>query len=903
MKLKFSIRYNTHWGESLCVAVTYNVSDGSKRRERLLMNTDDGQLWTAETAALLTRGKAVSSFSYIYKVVDGENRVLRTEWDGVSRLLPCDTSKDYILPDEWRDIPLLCHLYSKAYLATTMRMADCGEVLPLSLPLFRKTVLFRVSAPQLLPGQVLAVCGSHPSVGSWNSSRYIPMEYAGRREWMLTVNIAGMFDAQLEYKYVVVDEATHTLIAWEDGDNRTTAGIEVSDGQVLVLDGGVLRLRETMWKAAGVSVPVFSLRSEHSYGCGDFGDLRRLVDWASLTGISIIQTLPVNDTTAEHNWMDSCPYNTISVYALHPHYIDLEQAGELSDKDKMTTYHRRRRELNALPYSDYEAVERVKSQYMHDLYAEQGEAVSNTDGYKTFVRNNEEWLRPYAAFCSLRDRYGTADTSCWEAYAQYDEKTIDGYCRDNADIAYIYYIQYLLHVQLKAASDYAHSHGVALMGDVPVCVGRDSVDTWTTPRYFNRDAFAGTPPDYFSHNGQNWCAPTYNWDAIMADDCRWWRRRFRHTQLYFDACRIDHVLGYFRIWEIPTDAVHGQLGHFSPSLPMTEGEIASFGLQFRRELYTKPFITERVLSRLFGIHAQYVKDTFLTPKAYNMYDLKTEYDTQRKIQHLFSGMRDENSVWIRDGLMRLVAGVLFVEDNRRQGMYHPRIEAYKEPIYEALESEDKEAFMRLYNNYFYQRHNLFWGSQAMRRLPSMMRGVDMLPVAEDLGMLPDCVEPVLDALRILTIEVQTMPKHGGDYEFAHLEANPYRSVATFSTHDSAPMRLWWEENHELAQRYYATMMQKEGRAPERLTTVLAEEIIARHLYCPSMLCILPLQDWTAMDATLQTKSARQERVNTPSDYYNRWQYRMSVTIEQLLTAQQFNRKIKTMVTRSKRATI
>lgn len=864
MKLKFSIRYRTAWGESLHVSIAYHSQDGTVKQYNLLMQTEDGELWTLETAALESRQHPLSHIVYIYQVEDADGNVLRREWDLVPRVYYFDTSKDYIFPDQWRDLPLPYHLYTNAYLTMVHGRTD-EHVEALRLPLFRRTITFRVSAPQLQPGQAVAICGSHPAIGSWNTSRYLRMEYAGQHEWMLTVNALGML-FPIEYKYVVVDDETHAFVAWEEGDNRTTGDMEMVDGQVLVLYGEHLRLKEQTWRAAGVAVPVFSLRSEHSYGVGDFGDLKLLVDWAVLTGMRVIQLLPVNDTTVSHHWQDSYPYNIISVFALHPHYIDLEAAGTLKSKQVMTQFRRRQQELNALPYSDYEAVDRVKQEYLLQLFEEQKKTVTASKEYKDFVHDNTAWLKPYAAYRA-------------------------------EDEAFTYYLQYLLHTQLKSAADYARSKGVILKGDLPIGVNRESVETKEHSEFFHIDSQTGAPPDAFTSQGQNWGFPTYNWES--EELIGWFRKRLKHLSQYFDALRIDHILGFFRIWEIPEDAVYGLLGHFSPALPLTVGEIEYFGLPFRKELYTRPFVNDRLIERLFGIHAQYVRDNFLVRKAYNLYDLKEEYDTQRKVSAYFADRHDESSLWIRDGLMRLISDVLFVEDPRQPEMYHPRIGVLSEPIYEALSNEDKDAFLRLYNNYFYQRHSMFWGQQALKRLPAIFKDSRLLICGEDLGMLPDCVEPVLDQLRILTLEIQQMPKQQG-FEFAHLEANPYRSVATISTHDMSPLRLWWQENPERRQRYYVTMLQKEGRAPEQLPAHLAEEIIARHLYCPSMLCILQLQDWLAMDSELRSKHPQDERINVPSDPYNRWKYRMHLTIEQLIAADRYNNKVRTMITRSKR---
>ena len=874
MKLKFTIQYGTQWGQNLYVVITYRSTDQTEKSERLMMVTTDGLEWTLETTVLESRKHPIASFQYFYQVEDNDGNVIRKEWDAIPRIYYFDLSKNYVMADLWRDVPLQYHLYSKAYL-TTMGLADTGEVAPLRVPLYRKTILFRVSAPQLQKGQSVAIIGSHPALGSWNVARYLRMESIGRFEWLLSVNVDAVL-LPIEYKYVIVDDETHALVAWEEGDNRTTDGLlpadqsMVPDGTVLVAYGESLRVREHTWRAAGVVIPVFSLRSKESYGVGDFGDLRRLVGWCVATGMKSIQLLPVNDTTCSGHWSDSYPYNIVSVFALHPHYLDLEALGVLKSKAKMTAYHRQRQELNALSYSDYEAVDRVKRAYVEEIFNERGQQTLDSKEFKSWFAENMEWLEPYAKWVSTK--------------ADYSSTSI------------IYYVQYHLHLQLKSTADYARSKGIFLKGDVPIGVNGDSVETTIHPDFFHLDAQTGAPPDAFSQNGQNWGFPTYNWKAGLVE---WFHRRLKWMEQYFDAIRIDHILGFFRIWEIPEDAVFGILGHFSPALPMTVGEIEYFGLPFRKDLFTRPFINDRVLDKLFGLHAPYVREHFLVARSYGLYDLKAEYDTQKKVQLAFEGRTDENSLWIRDGLYRLISGVLFLEDPQQPEMYHPRIGVIGEPVFDALSSEEKDAFMRLYNNYYYQRHNFFWGAEAIRKITNVFGVTRMLCCGEDLGMLPDCVAPVLDQLRVLTLEIQSMPKQSG-YEFAHLDANPYRSVATISTHDMSPLRLWWSESPERTQRYYVSMLQKQGRAPEQLPAHLTEEIIGRHLYCPSMLCMLSLQDWLAMDGELRSKNPRDERINVPSDPYNRWKYRMHITIEELLKADKYNNKVKTMIQRSKR---
>ncbi len=920
MKIQFSIHYRTAWGENLHVVISYRSRDGRERTYNLLMQTQDGDLWTLETAVMESRQHPVETFSYYYQVEAGDSgEVLRKEWNQVKRCYAFDSTKDYILPDQWRDVPLQWHLYTKM---VGRGKEEKGSADRRNVPLYRKTIIFRVSAPQLSEGEAVGICGSHPSLGDWNPSRYLRMEPLGDYEWLLSVNVEHV-QLPLEYKYIVIDDETCQLKRWEEGDNRMVDGTlllesqqpaALRDGQVLVMSGEALRVKESTWRAAGVVVPLFALRSEHSFGVGDFGDLRRLADWASLTGMKMIQLLPVNDTTSTHSWTDSHPYNAVSAFALHPHYMDLEQLPPLKSEQETKAFNRQRRELNALDYSDYMAVDRVKTDYINKVYAEHGEETLASEAFAGFMAANGEWLTPYAAFCALRDKFGTSRYTEWKQYAGYDQKQVAQLSAQGSPlrehILKTYFVQYHLHRQLSAATAYAHEKGVVLKGDLPVGIYRDSVEAWVCPDFFRLDMQLGTPPTAQEPAGQNWGFPPYRWGAgeeagnrrgVQAQQPtleEWFVRRFHHLEQYFDALRIDHILSFFRAWEIPVGQLFSVMGHFSPSLPLSEEEIGRYGLTFRRGLFTRPFINDKTIDRIFGIHAGYVRDEFLVRKAYNLYELKAEVSTQEKIRDCFDGKNDENSLWIRDGLYRLCADVLFLKDPYQEGMYHPRVGVFNAPVYDILSAEEKDTFMRLYNNYYYERHNQYWCYLAQKKLSAIQQHTRMQLCAEDLGFMPDGIKEVLDSQRILSLEVQRLPKQHGD-EFAHLEANPYRSVATISTHDMSPLRLWWEEDAGGVQRYYATMLQKEGRAPRHLPSHIAEEIIARHLYCPSMLCNIALQDWLSM-GSFKLGDPQNERINAPYDTYNQWKYRMPMTLESLMDERQFNEKLKTMIVRSKR---
>ena len=908
MTFHFSIEYKTQWGEELRVIIN------GKEYE---LNTFDGAIWAADIE--LKSAEVGDKLSYQYAVYrDGQ--LIWTEWEiaphtlllngVVSNKRINDEARSYILADYWRPIPETLPLFSSAF---TDSVASHGEILTQALPAFNKTLQLRIVEPRLMKNQHLAICGNCSQLGNWDSP--VKMSLIGLQEWGINLDAEEIYKP-IEYKYVIVNDEGN-IEQWEEGTNRLISSLKLENGQMWVKSDVDARFSLHNWKCAGVVIPVFSLRTEKSYGVGDFGDLKRMIGWAASVGMHAVQILPINDTMMTGTWQDSYPYNSISIYAFHPLYCDLNALPKLDDKLQMETFMMKQQELNGLTQIDYEQVIQLKMKYLRLAYEQEGKAVFATKDYKQFFEANKEWLVPYAAFSHLRDTYGTPEFSTWPKYSKFDKTEISRLTSNRGknyhSIALYYYIQYQLHLQLTDVHQTAKKAGVIIKGDIPIGISRTSVEAWAEPKYFNLNSQAGAPPDDFSVNGQNWGFPTYNWDVMLKDGCSWWVRRFKKMAEYFDAYRIDHVLGFFRIWDIPLDSVHGLLGQFSPSMPMSQSEIESYGLPFNKELMTKPYINDNVLYTIFDYKADLVKTIYLdainqstSDQIYNsfngvngFYKLKEKYNTQKKIQAAFADKTDPEDLSLRDGLYALVSNVLFVVDRHNSQMYHPRISAQLDLVYRYLTDQEKASFNRLYNDYYYRRHNQFWYEEAMKKLPLLTQSTRMLVCAEDLGMVPDCVAWVMEQLKILSLEIQTMPKAVG-LEFGILPNNPYRSVATISTHDMPTLRQWWEEDYERAQHFYNNALQIDGKAPESLSGWLCEEIVNRHLYCPSMLCLLSFQDWLSIDERLRNQDAFAERINIPANPRHYWRWRMHLSIEKLEQSKELNEHIRAMIERAGR---
>ena len=890
MTVQFNIEYKAMFGEQIVVNI--QTEEGELK---LPLETTDGERWACDWCV----ESPEKSYTYYYSV-EREGRAVKTEWLMIKHQLEVNAKKAaaYTLYDHWKAMPEDAYLYSSAF-------TDCinHQVPQVMKPeTGSKIVRLIVRAPQLRDGERLGVLGADKALGAWDVQKILPMTQHTYNEWVADIDATHLEGSHLEFKFVAFRNAKNELL-WENSMNRTVDLPEMKAGELVSYELDQASFALYNRKLAGTQVPVFSLRTRKSAGIGDFGDLKTMIDFVASTGQKVLQLLPINDTTITHTWTDSYPYSCISVFAIHPQYADLHALPELKDAKARAEAEKTRAELNALDKIDYEKVNDFKINYLRQIFNQEGEKMMKTAEYKAFFQDTELWLVPYAQYSYLRDKNGTADFNQWPDHQVWDEAErkalADPKTAAYKNVAFFYFVQFVLDRQMQEAHEHAKAKGVILKGDIPIGVNRNGCDVWTEPKYFNLNGQAGAPPDDFSANGQNWGFPTYNWFEMLKDGCQWWNRRFKNMARYFDAYRIDHVLGFFRIWEIPVHSVHGLLGQFAPALAMSREEIESYGLHFQEDRFTRPFITDWVLDRVFHERAGEVKEKYLDRLDDERYQMKPEVDTQRKVEALFADATDEKELWLRDGLYALISDVLFVRDHTNPGVFHPRISAQLDFIYESLYDNDKAAFNRLYNDYFYRRNNQFWYQEAMKKLPKLVQATRMLVCAEDLGMVPDCVPWVMDELKILSLELQSMPKDPS-VKFGHLSRNPYRSVCTISSHDMPTLRMWWDENIQRTQEYYNTMLYRQGPAPHPLPGWLASDIISRHLTSPSMLCILSIQDWLATDEALRLPDADAERINIPANPKHYWRYRMHLNIEDLAADKRFVQSITEMISQSGR---
>ena len=889
MLLQFNLHYRTEYGEQ--IGIEY-VSENNKETRIQLLETSDGQNWSA-TLDL----KDKSGISYIYILFkDGE--IVLKEW-GKKRVVKSEKTGQLYLQDKWRPRAREMNSFlSTAFTESIFRRTKVS-LTPKKVTTPKNSITFCLRSATIQPHLKFGIIGNISELGSWINPVW--MDDQDFPVWKLTLPFKGTV-LHLEYKYVVLDPVDNSIKIWEEGDNRAYHFVfqRPSENHLIITDEN-FNYNNMGWRGAGVAIPVFSLRSHQGFGIGEFSDLKMLTDWTSDIGMNVIQILPVNDTIANKTWQDSYPYAAISVFALHPLYLNIQNIAVFKDKSHLQAFKKTQKELNQLESVDFEKVLTYKFKYLRILFDQEYSQFKSDHNAIEFIETNKDWLKPYTSFCYLRDKYGTCNFNLWPQYAEWHPEIISTLCADTfsdiRDIEFYYFVQYHADKQLTEAKEYSRSKSIVLKGDLPIGIYRYSCDAWVAPSLYNMNEQAGAPPDDYAVLGQNWGFPTYNWSVMAQDGFSWWRKRMQMLNRYFDALRIDHILGFFRIWQIPTDQVEGTMGSFNPKLPVSKEELALCGITGDLSRYTQPFITQPLLKQMFGNDLEDVFDIFFNWGNDGRAYFKPSFDTQQKIANFVA----QNTQFSRyeKSLFKLISEVLLLVEPDKQGQFfNPRITLASTYSFSQLDDLTKNLFTKLHNDYFYQRHDEYWRQQALWKLPAILDASDMLICGEDLGMIPNAVPGVMKEMNIITLEIQRMPK--GNSKFGQVSSYPYFSVCSPSCHDMSTIRGWWEGDHENAKEYYYNYLHWHGLTPMQCTQELVEAIIEDHLASPSMLAIFPMQDLIGMDSNLRKKEAFSEQINEPSNPKHYWKFRFHVPLEDLLTTTAINTKIKSMVKKAGR---
>ncbi len=896
MTITFFINFHTEFGQELFICGNNNFLGNNEISNAVPMAYLDGESWFL-TIDLPDNFDDIILYKYILKDKDG-SKVYDGEDD---RAIDVSLIKRKVISvvDTWNADSNIANVFFTRPFSKVLLQ----HVPKIKAPSPRKyTHEFRVKAPLLEPGEIICMSGSSKKLKYWDTTEPLLME--AKNNWFVAQLELEPDGLPLTYKYGIYNLTEKKFIRFETGGNRLVQKDKWDSPPLTIIHDGFVQSEVSPWKGAGVAIPVFSLRSEKSFGVGEFSDMLPVVDWAEQVGLRLIQILPVNDTTANHKWTDSYPYAAISAFALHPLYINLEKVAGKEFSKIVKPLKKKKKQLNELACFDYEQVMKFKLSVLKELYAAAKNSIKNDPDYFEFFEMNREWLVPYAVFSYLRDKYKTPDFTKWKSHKKFNESTIQKYASPGKsqydDIAFFYFVQYHLHLQLNEAKNYAHKKKIVIKGDIPIGIYRYGSDAWSNPSLYNMDEQAGAPPDDFAVKGQNWGFPTYNWEKMKEDGFRWWRRRFDQMSNYFDAFRIDHILGFFRIWSIHIDTIDGILGRFVPAIPVDISEFASNNIAFDHDRYCKPLITDEILWGLFGESTPYVSGHFLEHGTDGRLRFKQQYNTQIKVAKFFEKNKVENGDAIKHGLLDLLSNVILIEEAHSDGQkFHFRFGIAQTSSFQYLDDHTKEKVHELYVNYFYRRQENFWKIEALKKLPQLKHSTKMLICGEDLGMVPQCVPEVMKQLGILSLEIQRMPKDPNT-RFFHPKDAPYLSVVTPSTHDMSTIRGWWEEDRNKTQEFYNYSLGHYGEAPYFCEPWINKEIVLQHLYSPAMWSIFQIQDLLGINGNIRLVNPHDERINIPSEPNHYWHYRMHISLEDLLKQNEFNEELKKYVVESGR---
>ncbi|WP_420264310.1 4-alpha-glucanotransferase [Candidatus Magnetominusculus dajiuhuensis] len=641
----------------------------------------------------------------------------------------------------------------------------------------------------------------------------------------------------------------------------------------------------------GVAIPVFSIRTDEGCGIGEFLDLIKMGSWCKKAGLDVIQILPVNDTGT-----DSSPYNAISAFALHPVYVRL---GELAYSVKIFKEEHKEEikaaasRLNALELVDYPAVRQFKETMLKKIYDDNLDSIKKDKTLGTWIDFNP-WVRYYAVYRCLKDIHKQDWWKGWLTMQDPGAGEINSYWTKNQDDVLFYaWVQFELEKQLKKAANALEYMGLRLKGDIPIMINEDSADVWAERKYFNLGMRAGAPPDMFSESGQNWGFPCYNWDVLEKEDYSWWRQRLKQASKFYHAYRIDHVLGFFRIWGVSEKEQTGILGYFSPAVAIKKADLIKSGFnEDTIKSFVQPMFTRSYVTSLFGNASDGVIRRYFEMTESGHLAFVGAIEGERAI----AALPEEQSV--RDKLIGLYHNRILLDTGKG---YLPAWYYYRTMTFNNMTEDERGRLRELVEANNAAQDDL-WRSNGNKLLAMMCETTDMLVCAEDLGAVPPCVGEVLEGMKTLGLKVERWVREYNKQDSPYIDTYyyPRLSVCCPSVHDTSTLRGWWEEANWDRTQYYNTIGMT-GECPRYLTTELAEKIIRRNLNANSTITIFPFQDLLSLHYNLRTKDPEQERINIPGTVGTKnWAYRMRDNIEGIINYDEFNNYLNGLIDERRR---
>ena len=644
-------------------------------------------------------------------------------------------------------------------------------------------------------------------------------------------------------------------------------------------------------KYTGTAIPLGAIKTKKSVGCGEFQDLIPFADLCKKSGIKIIQLLPVNDTGTE-----SSPYSALSAFALHPLYVTLEKLTEdEAIVAKIKKLRKKYKDFQRFPYKD---LRQDKLALLREIFASKKDEIAASTEISAWLSENP-WVKEYAVFMNLKDVNNEASYKQWSEYKDVDAKKIQELwdCKETKEKhLFFVWLQYNLDKQFAEAATYVRSLGIMLKGDIPIMMNEDSTDAWANKDFFNDSLRAGSPVDNENPTGQNWGFPTYNWKNLEKADYSWWKNRLICASKYYDMYRIDHVLGFFRIWAIPHGECTAVLGHTEPFEPITKDELYGLGFNDDRiKWLLKPHVETRTIEEVnnndyLGTHGllQKVMDRIGNEELWLFKDsIKTDQDIWDS---------DIESYYVKERLTQKWRDRMLVEV---EGGYYPIWTYTKTTAWNSLNNEEKFRFTELLAKKN-EKMDKLWEHQARTVLGELTSATKMIACAEDLGANIECLPGVLGDLNINSLCVVRWKR---DWEkpsqpYYAFEHYPEKSVATASVHDSSTLRIWWCTEGDAHDFLRAFPAENPNIRVGEYNPETAKYILKKVATANSMFVINPIQDFLGLVDRYYAEDMDLERVNVPGSVnaFN-WTYRLPANVEDLLKDKELIAAIKEIAKR------